>query len=298
VTASSTAPAASRPGGVRRAIAAVCLGLPALAVLAFGGQLLVLGWLDSRPGGIHHVHDLAWGAAEGILLFAAVMLTLVDTVRGRVRPAVRQQALAVLAALLTAMGLTATPDPATLAVTVLVLTGVFLAGPRSVLPSSRWALNRPLAVLALVAGLALVPYALVAAAHQRAGGSLQAERIGFTGATVWALAVVGVVAVAALGARGWQVPALSAAAAVTVLGVAGIVWPVVPSSLGLAGGLAALAWSVAVFFVVGRTPADRVGTATGSDQKSRAKAAPRSGISTRRMPGGAAPASSGTSATV
>jgi hypothetical protein len=254
VNAPSALPTDASTGGVRRVIAALCLGLPALAVLAFGGQLLVLGWLDSRPGGTHHVHDLAWGAAEGILLLVAVALVLVDTLRRRARPAVRQQAFAVLAALLTAMALTATSDPATLGVTVLVLTGVLLTGPRSVLPFRGAALNRPLAVLALLAGIALVPYALLAAAQQRTGDSVQAERLGYTGVTVWALAVVAVVAVAALSARGWRVPALSAAAAVTVVGVAGIMWPEVPSSLGAAGGLAALAWAAAVMVVVARMP--------------------------------------------
>jgi hypothetical protein len=275
----------------------VCLAVPALALLAFGGQLLVLGWLDSRPGDTHHVHDIAWGAAEGILLLVAVVLALVDTVRRRARPAVRQQVLAVLAALMVSMALTLTPDPATVAVTVLVLTGVLLTGPRAVLRAPRAALNRPLAVLALLAGLVLVPYAVVAAAHQRAGGSVQAERIGYTGVTVWALAVVLVVAVAARGSRGWRVPALSAAAAVVVVAAAGIVWPAVPSSLGVAGGIGAVTWAAAVVVVVARTPTGG-GDVDLRDQNRRANAAPRSGTSISRMPGGAAPASGGTRATL
>ncbi len=104
--------------------------------------------------------------------------------------------------------------------------------------------------LALVAAVPLVPYALDAAAAQRAGGSLNAELGGYTGATVWALALLAVVAVAALRSRGWRLPALSAAAAAAVMGVAGVLWPAVPSSLGVLGGFAALAWAGALLAVV------------------------------------------------
>ena len=296
----STATEPARPGRLRRVAAALCLGLPSLAVLAFGGQLLVLGWTDSRPGGMHHVHDVAWGAAEGILLLVALVVVLVDHFRGRPRPAVRQHLFAVVAALLVAMAITARPDPATLVLSALVGTGLWLIRPASVGPRPRGPVSRPVAALAAVAAAALVPYALVAAAAQRAGDSLQAERMGYAGATVWAVAVVAVVLVAAAGARGWRVPALAAAAAVAVVGVASLVWPDIPSSLGSLGGAGALLWAAAVLVVAAR-PSDAIedGAGIGSGHRSgnrRAKTVPRSGTSTRRIPGGAAPASGGTSA--
>ena len=241
-----------RPGRLRRIAAAVCFGIPALAVLAFGGQLLVLGWTASRPGGSHHVHDLAWGSAEGILLLVPLLLAVAGNLRERPAPAVLQQVLAVLAALVAVMLVTASPDPFTAVLTLLVLCGVLLTGRGAVRPPIRPRTSRPLAALAVVAAMALVPYAATAAAAQRAGESVQAERLGYTGVAVWALALVAVVVVAALRWPGWWVPALSAAAAASVVGVASLVWPQVPSSLGRPGGLAALVWAAAVAVVVVR----------------------------------------------
>ena len=238
------------PGPLRRILGAVCLSLPALAVLAFGGQLLVTGWLDSRPDGTLHAQDLAWGAAEGILLFVALAASLRSARR---RPAALQQALAVVAALLLTMALTLGTDPVTLVLGLLVVVGALLSPARSLVVRRTAPVSRPLAVLALAAAVPLIPYALDAAAAQRKGGSLNAELAGYTGATVWALALLGVVTVAALRSRGWQLPALSAAAAAGVMGVAGLVWPHIPSSLGTFGGIAALTWASAVLTVVVRT---------------------------------------------
>jgi hypothetical protein len=237
----------TEPGRPARIASAVCLGLPALAVLAFGGQLLVTGWLDSRPDGSFHAQDLAWGSAEGILLFVGLVASLGNARR---RPAALQQALAVVAALLVTMVLTLVPDPVTLVLAVLVGVGALLSPARSLLTRRTAPVSRPLAGLVAVAAVPLVPYALDAAAAQRAGGSLNAELAGYTGATVWALALLGAVAVAVLRSKGWQLPALSAAAAAAVMGAASLVWPTIPSSLGTLGGLVALVWAGAVLAVV------------------------------------------------
>ena len=241
-----TRPASPPPvgtGRTRQLLSAVCLGLPALAVLAFGGQLLVTGWLDDRADGRLHVQDLAWGSAEGILLFVALAASLWD---GRRRPAALQQALAVVAALLATMLLTLVPDPVTLVLGTLIVLGVLLSPARGLVFRRTAPVSRPLAGLALVAALPLVPYAVFAASAQRRGGSVNAELAGYTGATVWALALVAVVGVAALRSQGWQLPALSAAAAAAVVGTAGILWPAIPSSPGTAGGVVALAWAAVV----------------------------------------------------
>jgi hypothetical protein len=231
-----------------------------LAVLAFGGQLLVTGWLDSRPDGTFHAQDLAWGSAEGVLLFVGLVASLRNVRR---RPAALQQALAVVAALLVTMALTRTPDPVTLVLALLVGGGALLSPGRPLLARRTGAVIRPLVGLAVLAAAFLVPYALDASAAQRRGGSLNAELAGYTGATVWAVALLAVVAVAALGARGWQIPAVSAAVAAAVMGLAGVLWPAIPSSLGTLGGLAALAWAGAVGSVVatsrsGRAPVTEV----------------------------------------
>jgi hypothetical protein len=232
---------------LQQVVSAACLGLPALAVLAFGGQLLVTGWLDDRAEGSFHVHDLAWGSVEGILLFVPLLASL----RGvRRRPAALQQALAVVAALLVTMALTRAPDPATLVLGSLVVLGALLSPARDLLLRRTAPVSRPLAALTLLAAVPLVPYALGAAAAQRRGGTLNAELAGYIGATVWALALLGVVAVAALRSQGWQLPASCAAAAAAVMGVAGILWPAAPSSPGTVGGVVALAWAAAVVAVV------------------------------------------------
>jgi hypothetical protein len=229
---------------------AVCLGLPALAVLAFGGQLLVTGWLDTRPDGSLHAQDLAWGATEGILL----LVGLTASVRhARLRPAALQQALAVVGALLATMVLTLAPDPVTLVLAFLIGGGALLSPARSLVTRRTAPASRPLAGLAVVAAVPLVPYALSAAAAQRQGSSLNAELAGYTGATVWALALLAVISVAAVRSPGWRLPAVSAAAAAAVMGVAGLLWPAIPSSPGTLGGLGALAWAGAVLAVVVRS---------------------------------------------
>ena len=94
-TVRTTPNPSAQVGWPRRTLSVLCLGLPALAVLAFGGQLLILGWLDSRPDGTFHVHDLAWGSAEGILLFVALVAASWNPRR---LPAALQQALVVVGA--------------------------------------------------------------------------------------------------------------------------------------------------------------------------------------------------------
>ena len=148
------------------------------------------------------------------------------------------------------MALTLEPDPVTVVLALLVVAGALLSPARSLVARRTAPVSRPLVALALVAAVPLVPYALGAAAAQRRGASLNAELAGYTGATVWAVALLAVVSVAALRSPGWQLPALSAAAAAAVAGVAGLVWPGIPSSVGMLGGLAALAWAAAVLTVV------------------------------------------------
>ena len=251
-TARTTPDPSAQVGWPRRTLGVLCLGLPALAVLAFGGQLLILGWLDTRPDGTFHVHDLAWGSAEGILLLVALVAASWNPRR---LPAALQQALVVVGALLLTMVLTMAPDPITVVLGALVVTGALLSPGRSLLLPRSDAVNRPLIGLTVVAAVALLPYALFAAAAQRQGGSPHAELAGYTGAAVWALALLGTVGVAAMQTRGWQLPALSAAAAAAVMGVAALLWPVIPSSLGRPGGLLAIVWAGAVVAVVIRSRA-------------------------------------------
>ncbi len=235
----TTAPAlsASRP---RRVVSRVLLGLPALAVAASGGQLLVTGWTTDRGNGAHHVADLAWGAMEAVLLLVPLLVTLRQPSR---RPAALLQAVAVVGALLVTMVLVAIPDPFTIVFGTLVVVGVLLSPARLPRPAGA---DPVLAGLAVLTAVGLAPYLLGAAADQRAGADVHAELLGYTGAVAWALALVAVLAVGSLRMAGWQVPALCAAVAAAVMGVASLIWPDDAASLGTAGGAALLTLAGAI----------------------------------------------------
>lgn len=228
----------------RRLASKVLLGVPALAVAAFGGQLLATGWADRTPGGGHQVQDLAWGAMEGVLLLVGLVALLHRPER---RPAAALQVLAVVAALVTVMLLTAAPDLFTIVLGALAVSGTLLGAGRPRVCGSK--IHRPTAALAAVATACLIPYAVHAAAAQRTAGDRHAELLGYTGAAVWALALVGAVAVASLDVPGARLPALSAVVAAAVVGVASLLWPDVPSSLSGLGGALALTWALVLGLV-------------------------------------------------
>lgn len=225
---------------IRRVASRVLLGLPALAVGAFGGQLLVTGWTTDRGDGAHHVADLAWGAVEAVLLLVPLLVILGQPSR---RPAARLQALAVVGALVLTMGLVATPDPFTLVLGTLVVVGVLLSPGRLSRPAGA---DPVLGGLSVLAAVGLAPYVLGAAADQRAGADVHAELLGYTGAVAWALAVVAVLAVGSLRMAGWQVPAVCAAVASASMGVASLTWPDDAASFGTVGGAALLIMAGAV----------------------------------------------------
>lgn len=235
----STAPAI-RAGRLRRVASRILLGLPALAVGAFGGQLLVTGWTTDRGDGAHHVADLAWGSMEAVLLLVPLLVAIHRPSR---RPAALLQALAVVGALVLTMALVAAPDPFTLVLGTLVVAGVLLAPARLPRPAGA---DPVLGGLAVVAAVGLAPFVLGTASDQRAGADVHAELLGYTGAVAWALALVAVLAVGSLRMAGWRVPAVCAAGAAALMGVASVIWPDDAASLGTAGGAALLIMAGAV----------------------------------------------------
>lgn len=233
-------PTSATSSRARRVTSRVLLGLPALAVGAFGGQLLVTGWTTDRGDGAHHVADLAWGTMEAVLLLVPLLVALHRPSR---RPAVLLQALAVVGALVVTMALVAAPDPFTLVLAALVVGGVLLAPAGLPRPAGA---DPVMTVLCAVTAVALAPHVLAAAADQRAGTDVHAELLGYTGAVAWALALVAVLAVASLRVGGWRVPAVCAAVAAAVLGVASLTWPQDATSFGTAGGAALLVLAAAI----------------------------------------------------
>ena len=237
-TLTDAAPAAPTVSRARRVTAATCFTVPALAMLAFGGQLLVTGWTTDRAGGTHHVHDLAWGALEGILLLVPLVVALL---RRGPRPSAVLQAVAVVAAMLGTMLLVAKPDAFMVVLALLVGGGAAAYG---VLRGS-WQPDRIQLALAGLAAAPLVGWALRAASDQRRDADEHAELLGYTGVTAFALSLLAVLLVASLRRPGWRITALTAAAAAAVVGIAGLLWPDDASSPGTAGGLALLVLAAA-----------------------------------------------------
>lgn len=228
------------PSRARKVVGSVLLGLPSLVVLAFGGQLLATGWTTERAGGTHHVHDLAWGALEGVLLLGALAVALFARTH---RPAVLLQALGIVGALLLTMGLVAEPDPFTLVLAALIVGGVLARSSGGLLVDVRP--HRGALLLCGAASLPLAWWSLSAAADQRAGGDEHAELLGYTGVTAYALALAAVLGVSALRQPGWRWPNACACLSAGVVGVAGLLWPQDASSPGTYGGSALLVLAVA-----------------------------------------------------
>lgn len=249
----TTAPAPAPTSRRRRVTGTVCLGLPALVVLGFGGQLLVTGWTTDRASGTHHVQDLAWGALEGVVLLGALSAALVGRRR---RPAVLLHAVAVAAALLLTMALVASPDAFTLVLAGLIVCGVLLRAQGGLLVDRRP--SRGLFVLCALSAVPLVAWALSAAAAQRSGGDEHAELLGYTGVTAFALGLLAALAVTALHQPGWRWTAVCVAVAAGVVGTAGLLWPTDASSPGTLGGLAlvGLGTTSAAIAVRGRSSDD------------------------------------------
>jgi hypothetical protein len=239
--ASPLAPAQpATPSRARRLTAAVCFALPAFAMLAFGGQLLATGWTTDRAGGTHHLHDLSWGALEGVLLLVALVTALVHRPS---RPSAVLQAVAVAAGMLVTMVLVAQPDPFAVVLALLVGGGAAAYGGLRLVRGPRP--HRAQLVVAVVAAVPLLVWAVGAAAEQRADADEHAELLGYTGVTAFALSLLAVLLVAALRRPGWRVTALSTATAAAVVGVAALLWPADASSPGAAGGIALLVLAAA-----------------------------------------------------
>jgi hypothetical protein len=212
----------------------------AFALPLFGWPSLVLGWFESGDRLVHRVHDLAYGIWAGILVAVGYLSQLRAPER---RIAGFQQA--ALALVGQAVAATLSSDGSFLlfllgfAVLTAVLGWLHPARDQAV-PRGRPSV--PLLVLAIAAAVPLTMYALDMTELQRTGSSADthvAERHWSTMAAV-ALSIWLVAAQAALRTPGWRIPAWSAGIAAAVFGVASIVFPAYPGSVGTTWGLVAL----------------------------------------------------------
>ncbi|MDP8959329.1 MAG: hypothetical protein M3N51_09075 [Actinomycetota bacterium] len=238
--------AAVRPA-VSRGRRLAFIGLAALFGLAwafgFGGFFaLVGGWMASGEEAIHRVHDISWGIFAGLIM-AVGFLAQVRLPERKV--AALQQVAAGGVAMATGMLLSSAVDPFVLILLAMVLVAAVLHPARSALLTAG-AVSRPLAGLAVLAGIPLVVYALGEFALQRGAlpGDEHAELMHWVGMGVMALAIPLVGLVASLKTSGWRIPAWSAGLGLAVYGLASVVFPQGASSAGRAWGSLALVGGV------------------------------------------------------
>lgn len=110
-----------------------------------------------------------------------------------------------------------------------------------------------LAVMALLAALPLIPYAVVELAKQQSGADPVHGGAGHF-ALMASLAVVlpALAGLAALRPQGWRLLVWSAGLAVGALGLGSIAFPSEASSFGLLGAFAAIAWGAAFIWIGSR----------------------------------------------
>ncbi|MGH2683249.1 MAG: hypothetical protein ACRDIX_08460 [Actinomycetota bacterium] len=227
----------------RRIVFLILAGLlgVAFALPLFGWPSLVLGWFESGDRLTHRVHDLGYGAWAGILLAVGYLSQLQAPER---RIAGFQQAALALVGFVVAAALAADGFTLLFSLGLAVLTAIlgWLHPARDGLVRRVAGPSLPLLILAIAAAVPLTMYALDMAELQRTGipsDTHVAERHWSTMAAL-ALSIWLVAAQAALRTPGWRIPAWSAGLAAAVLGLASIVFPAYPGSVGSTWGTVAL----------------------------------------------------------
>jgi MFS family permease len=213
----------------------------AWALPLFGWPSLVLGWFETGDRLVHRVHDLSYGVWAGVFMAVGYLSQLRAPER---RVAGFQQATLALVAFALAGALAA--DGFTLLFTLgfAILTAVlgWLHPAREHVLVRGEGLSVPLLVLALLAAVPLTVFALDMAELQRTGipsDTHVEERHWSTMATL-ALSIWLVAAQAAFRSPGWRIPAWCSGLAAAIFGVASMLFPAYPGSLGRTWGVVAL----------------------------------------------------------
>jgi hypothetical protein len=217
----------------------------ALALPLFGWPSLVLGWFETGDRLAHRVHDLGHGIWAGIFLAVGYLSQLRAPER---RIAGFQQVCLALAAEAIAAALSV--DEFLLFILgfgLLTAALGWLHPAREQVFARGPGLSLPLLILAIAAAIPLTLYAFDMAELQRTGlpgDSHVEERHWLTMAGV-ALSIWLVAGLAAFRTPGWRIPAWSAGLGAAVFGVASMVFPAYPGSVGSEWGLASLLGGVA-----------------------------------------------------
>ena len=235
ITAPDTRPAStSRRRVVFRTIALLYAFLTGLAM--FGIPSVLTAWATSGAELPLRTHFVVYGALLGVLVPVAAA-----ALAWRVSVAPAQQLGAVVTACL--LGLLLAPEPENARYMAIVVVPavllLWLHPDRAALLSRRRLDPRMLAVT-IVAAVPAIPYAVVNL--RLSAGTHYTDDLhgGYAHAGILVLGLLGTALVASARANGWWVSVASVAVGTTVLGVAGILYPDDPSSVGGPGGVVAL----------------------------------------------------------
>jgi hypothetical protein len=223
------------PRRIATAVVAVLYGV-GTALASFGLPSLLTAWTTSGDELELRTQFVAWGLLAGVLI---PVMALALLRRPLVAPA--QQLAAFAAAAVVALGLALEPENAryTVLFAVPAVVLVLLHPARRTL----WSAGAWDPMMLAVAGLGAVPAAVYAVDNLRTSAGisyLDDLHGGHAHAGLLALALMFSAVVAARRASGWGWVAGSTAFCTAVLGVAGLLFPDDPSSLGTTGGTIAL----------------------------------------------------------
>jgi hypothetical protein len=218
---------------------------------ALGGLFgigILIGWFDTDEGGIHRVHDLAFGVLYGIVV-ATAFFAMVR--RPASKPSVYLQV--IVTALAVAIAALVSADPGYLAISGALLAAsaiLFALHPdREEILRPRLAVSPVLATFTLVAAIPLVSLGLSSARLQREGSPLD-PHVSMGHWTTMAAMAFGLVAVGLLASariRGWRLTAWCVGLGAAAHGLGSIVFRrfpdtsvPYPGSRGAGWGLMAL----------------------------------------------------------
>jgi hypothetical protein len=228
----------------------------------FGLTSLAIGWFDDLEGVAGPITELGYGALIGIILTVGLASQLRHPER---RVAGLQQATLVIPALIAGSVLAMDFQNAEPLIILVPALGVLW-----VLHPARGELLRPvvrisplLVVIALVGAIPLIVYALNmgAAAKELTGPPHHIQRLSWMAGLAVAIELTALLA--ALRTPGWRIPTWSAALATGIFGVASVMFPQHPASIGTVWGGLAIAAGI-IFAAAGewearRSVADRDG---------------------------------------
>jgi hypothetical protein len=241
------APAPSSSASSRRRIAFTVLTLlfGAASLGALFGIGIVIGWFDNAQGGIHRLHDVAFGVLYGIVVATAFFAM---ARRPGTKPSVFLQV--VVVALAVALAALISGDPGYLAIAggLLVAWAILFAlhPDRAGVLHPTLQLSPVMGVFTLVAAVPLVAAGLSWASLQRNGLSLD-PHVNMQHWVTLASMAFGLVAVgllASLRIRGWRLTAWCAGLGAAAYGLASIVFHRFPGSSVPYAGSEGIGWGL------------------------------------------------------